>query len=281
MGENYIYISKQAMTIFPENNEEIKYKSSFNFDNDFSKMDFNLNPYMEYISKENAILETDKNINFFPLNQFELPYKEEKKPNTIFLIKKRIFKVEYPLKDLRCGTTKCFELNEDDESNFIKKKRSKKRQNRYTYKDLIQQKIKRNFFNGYLVIKLNKILKTIKSGLLFKKFPKRFTNNVSKNDNKRILLMTLGEIIKDKNLYKNDLKIYEHNLKVINELKEEKSKINEILDTKNYYETYEDYLNSDEYKINIEKIKQKYKGKNEYIKKYICLSKHFLELFEL
>lgn len=281
MGENYIYISKQAMTIFPENNEEIKYKSSFNFDNDFSKMDFNLNPYMEYISKENAILETDKNINFFPLNQFELPYEEEKKPNTIFLIKKRIFKVEYPLKDLRCGTTKCFELNEDDDSNFIKKKRSKKRQNRYTYKDLIQQKIKRNFFNGYLVIKLNKILKTIKSGLLFKKFPKRFTNNVSKNDNKRILLMTLGEIIKDKNLYKNDLKIYEHNLKVINELKEEKSKINEILDTKNYYETYEDYLNSDEYKINIEKIKQKYKGKNEYIKKYICLSKHFLELFEL
>jgi hypothetical protein len=281
MGENYIYISKQAMTIFPENNEEIKYKSSFNFDNDFSKMDFNLNPYMEYISKENAILETDKNINFFPLNQFELPYEEEKKPNTIFLIKKRIFKVEYPLKDLRCGTTKCFELNEDDESNFIKKKRSKKRQNRYTYKDLIQQKIKRNFFNGYLVIKLNKILKTIKSGLLFKKFPKRFTNNVSKNDNKRILLMTLGEIIKDKNLYKNDLKIYEHNLKVINELKEEKSKINEILETKNYYEIYEDYLNSDEYKINIEKIKQKYKGKNEYIKKYICLSKHFLELFEL
>jgi len=281
MGENYIYISKQAMTIFPENNEEIKYKSSFNFDNDFSKMDFNLNPYMEYISKENAILETDKNINFFPLNQFELPYEEEKKPNTIFLIKKRIFKVEYPLKDLRCGTTKCFELNEDDESNFIKKKRSKKRQNRYTYKDLIQQKIKRNFFNGYLVIKLNKVLKTIKSGLLFKKFPKRFTNNVSKNDNKRILLMTLGEIIKDKNLYKNDLKIYEHNLKVMNELKEEKSKINEILDTKNYYETYEDYLNSDEYKINIEKIKQKYKGKNEYIKKYICLSKHFLELFEL
>lgn len=281
MGENYIYISKQAMTIFPENNEEIKYKSSFNFDNDFSKMDFNLNPYMEYISKENAILETDKNINFFPLNQFELPYEEEKKPNTIFLIKKRIFKVEYPLKDLRCGTTKCFELNEDDESNFIKKKRSKKRQKRYTYKDLIQQKIKRNFFNGYLVIKLNKVLKTIKSGLLFKKFPKRFTNNVSKNDNKRILLMTLGEIIKDKNLYKNDLKIYEHNLKVINELKEEKSKINEILDTKNYYETYEDYLNSDEYKINIEKIKQKYKGKNEYIKKYICLSKHFLELFEL
>ena len=281
MGENYIYISKQAMTIFPENNEEIKYKSSFNFDNDFSKMDFNLNPYMEYISKENAILETDKNINFFPLNQFELPYEEEKKPNTIFLIKKRIFKVEYPLKDLRCGTTKCFELNEDDESNFIKKKRSKKRQKRYTYKDLIQQKIKRNFFNGYLVIKLNEILKTIKSGLLFKKFPKRFTNNVSKNDNKRILLMTLGEIIKDKNLYKNDLKIYEHNLKVMNELREEKSKINEILDTKNYYETYEDYLNSDEYKINIEKIKQKYKGKNEYIKKYICLSKHFLELFEL
>ena len=89
MGENYIYTSNQAMTIFPENNEEIKNKSSFNFDNDFSKMDFNLNPYMEYISKENAILETDKNINFFPLNQFELPYKEEKKTKYYFFDKKK------------------------------------------------------------------------------------------------------------------------------------------------------------------------------------------------
>ena len=92
--------------------------------------------------------------------------------------------------------------------------------------------------------------------------------------------MTIGEIIKEKDLYKGSLKNYEHNLKVLNEIEKEKTKINDILLKKTFNEEYEDYLNSNEYKIKIEKIKQNYKGKDEYIKKYICLSRHFLELFQ-
>ena len=91
--------------------------------------------------------------------------------------------------------------------------------------------------------------------------------------------MTLGQIFTMKSLYNNDLKNCEHNLKVINILKKETSKVNEILEKKKYCELYQDYLNSNEYNIKINKIMQKYKGKNDYIKRYIYFSRHFMELF--
>ena len=268
------------MNLFPEDNEEIEDKFSINFERCLSNTNLILNFYKEFNPMEKANISIDKNINLFPLNQFEPLYEGEKiKPN-ILSIKKRIFNVVYPLKDKGNESTQYMELNEDDDSNFNVKKRSKIRQCRFTYKDLIEQKIKRNFFNGYLVKKLNAILKSENFELYFKKFPKCFTNNVSKTDNSKFLYMTIGEIIKEKDLYKGSLKNYEHNLKVINEIEKEKTKINDILLNKTFNEEYEDYLNSNEYKIKIEKIKQNYKGKDEYIKKYICLSRHFLELFQ-
>ena len=268
------------MNLFPEEDEEIEDKFFINFDTSLSKTNLILNSFKDINSREKAIISVDKNINLFPLNEFEPLYEGEKiKPN-IISVKKRIFSVVYPLKDKGNESTQCMELNEDDDSNFKVKKRSKIRQCRFTYKDLIEQKIKRNFFNGYLVKKLNAILKSENFELYFKKFPKCFTNNVSKTDNSKFLLMTLGDIIKEKVLYKGSLKNYEHNLKVLNEIEKEKTKINDILLKKTFNEEYEDYLNSNEYKIKIEKIKQNYKGKDEYIKKYICLSKHFLELFQ-
>ena len=270
------------MNLFPEEDEEIEDKFFINFDTSLPKTNLILNSFKDINSREKAIISVDKNINLFPLNEFEPLYEGEKiKPN-IISVKKRIFSVVYPLKDKGNESTQCMELNEDDDSdsNFKVKKRSKIRQCRFTYKDLIEQKIKRNFFNGYLVKKLNAILKSENFELYFKKFPKCFTNNVSKTDNSKFLLMTLGDIIKEKVLYKGSLKNYEHNLKVLNEIEKEKTKINDILLNKTFNEEYEDYLDSNEYKIKIEKIKQNYKGKDEYIKKYICLSKHFLELFQ-
>ena len=269
------------MNLFPEDNEEIEDKFSINFERCLSNTNLILNSYKEFNPIEKANISIDKNINLFPLNEFEPLYEGEKiKPN-IISVKKRIFSVVYPLKDKGNESTQCMELNEDDDSdsNFKVKKRSKIRQCRFTYKDLIEQKIKRNFFNGYLVKILNAILKSENFELYFKKFPKCFTNNVSKTDNSKFLLMTLGDIIKEKVLYKGSLKNYEHNLKLLNEIEKEKTKINYILLNKTFNEEYQDYLNSNEYKIKIEKIKQNYKRKDEYIKKYICLSKHFLELF--
>ena len=148
------------MNLFPEEDEEIEDKFFINFDTSLSKTNLILNSFKDINSREKAIISVDKNINLFPLNEFEPLYEGEKiKPN-IISVKKRIFSVVYPLKDKCNESTQCMELNEDDDSNFKVKKRSKIRQCRFTYKDLIEQKIKRNFFNGYLVKKLNAILKS-------------------------------------------------------------------------------------------------------------------------
>jgi len=269
-------MSKQIMHSFPEETEEID-DNSLIFETISLKKNLGFSYYKEYNTRENSIIKIDRNINLFPLNQFDFPYEEEKKSN-LFLVKKRIFKVEYPLKDMKYDLTDSLELNEEDDSECGKKKRSKERQNRYTYKDLIEQKIKRSFCNGYLIKNLNYIIKKEKLDLLFKKFSQCFTNNVTKEDNNNILNMTLGQIFEEKNLYKKDLKNWEHNLKVINELRKEKSKANEIL-KKKYCELYKDYLNSNEYNIKINKIMHKYKGKNDYIKRFIYFSRHFIELF--
>ena len=59
----------------------------------------------------------------------------------------------------------------------------------------------------------------------------------------------------------------------------EESEINKILNTKKISELYEDYLNSNEYRNKIKKLKEKHKSQNDYIKKYIAFSKRFLEQF--
>ena len=225
--------------------------------------------FIKNLKEEKSLIKT---INPELMNLGLNPYKENKKHGKIFFTRKKRFKVVYPEK---------YKGNKEDDFSFSKKKRSKIRQRRFTYKDLIEQKIKRNFCNKYLIKKLNDILKSEKSDLLFKKFSRCFITNVSKEDNDNILNMTLIQIFKEKKLYKKDLKNYLINLKVIDKLKTRKTKVNEILDNKKYFELYKEYLNSNEYQINIDKIKQKYKGKNEYIKRFNYFSKNFLELFKI
>ena len=191
------------------------------------------------------------------------------------LKKKRIFKVIYPRKDN--SINKC--LSEEDNYDFNKKERSKEKKGRYYYRDNILQKIKRNVFNVYIIKHLNNILKKEESNLLFDLFPQKFVNNVSKELNKKILDMTLIEIFKTKDLYKdNKINKYYYNLNIINSIKNKNSKINDLLEKK-YIEHYKDYLNSDEYKNKINEIKEKYKEDIKYIKKYEAISKQYIELF--
>jgi hypothetical protein len=191
------------------------------------------------------------------------------------LKKKRIFKVIYPRKDN--SINKC--LSEEDNYDFNKKERSKEKKGRYYYRDNILQKIKRNFFNVYIIKHLNNILKKEELNLLFDLFPQTFVNNVSKELNKKILDMNLKDVFKTKDLYKgNKINKYYYNLNIINSIKDKNSKINELLEKK-YIEHYKDYLNSDEYKNKINEIKEHYKKDIKYIKKYISISKHYIELF--
>lgn len=192
---------------------------------------------------------------------------DEPKKAQIFANKK-IFNVIYPdinENNLEKRSESDESLSEkEDYSEYLKKKRSKNKQNRYTNKHEILKNISRNFFNTYLINFLNKTLKGKGNFPLIKKFPSCLVSNVTEKFMCETLNMTLGQILSKIGITYTDI---------------EESEINKILNTKKISELYEDYLNSNEYRNKIKKLKEKHKSQNDYIKKYIAFSKHFLEQF--
>ena len=163
---------------------------------------------------------------------------------------------------------------------MLSMKRSNTRKPRRENRDNIRKKIKRGFLNSSLIKNLNDILKSIGNPLFFEKFPQNFVSDVVKQSNKEILNLSLNEIFEKKELYKKeDYPHYYHNLKVVkNEEVKKNIVMRKILDKK-YYELFDEYINSNEFKIDeINRLKNN--GMNdEYIDKYLCLSKHFIEFF--
>ena len=141
-------------------------------------------------------------------------------------------------------------------------------------------KIARKFCNKYLIKKINKILKKIKCPPYFEKFQKNLVLNIATKNYKKHLDLTLEEIFSKKKLYEiknkgNNFKNYYHNLIALNKLKSvefkyviEKTEINNIL-KKKFHDLFQDYLNSDEFKEQIEEMKNDVNEySNDYIYKY-------------
>ena len=113
----------------------------------------------------------DYNINLFPFDNFcntsvsksATRTKQDEPKKAHIVANKKIFNVIYP--DINENNLeKRFESDEslsekEDYSEYLKKKRSKNRQNRYTNKDEILQNISKNFFNKYLIKILKRNLK--------------------------------------------------------------------------------------------------------------------------
>ena len=200
--------------------------------------------------------------------------------------KKKYFKVIYPQKYSLFNKTNKLEFNliaEKDELNLLGNKRLSYRRQRKDNKDNIRTKIKRGFFNSALINKLNDKLKSIGSTKYFMKFPQNFVSDISQKRNKEIVNMTLRDIFEKKELYKQENEIgfenYLHNLKVIqSEIIKDNSEFKKILN-KTFRELYEEYINSDEFKIGeIGRLKE-HKMEDDYIKKYIYLSRELIEFF--
>ena len=200
--------------------------------------------------------------------------------------KKKYFKVIYPQKYSLFNKTNKLEFNliaEKDELNLLGNKRLSYRRQRKDNKDNIRTKIKRGFFNSALINKLNDKLKSIGSTKYFMKFPQNFVSDISQKRNKEIVNMTLREIFEKKELYKQENEIgfenYLHNLKVIqSEIIKDNSEFKKILN-KTFRELYEEYINSDEFKIvEIGRLKE-HKMEDDYIKKYIYLSRELIDFF--
>ena len=95
--------------------------------------------------------------------------------------------------------------------------------------------------------------------------------------------MTLQEVFENEELYflkdKLALNNYLHNMK---NLQDEEIKENEefkIILNENISELYEEYINSDEFKISEINRLKKYKMQDRYIAKYINLAKNLIEFF--
>ena len=95
--------------------------------------------------------------------------------------------------------------------------------------------------------------------------------------------MTLGEIFCKKELYlpenEEGLNNYLYNLKVIkSEEVEENDEFKKILN-KTIRKLYEEYINSEEFKVEeINRLKEK-KMKDEYIERYITLARYLITFF--
>jgi len=163
------------------------------------------------------------------------------------------------------------------------KKRFRDRRPRRENQDNIRRKIKRGFFNNALINKLNDKLRSIGIIKYFEKFPHHFVNDVNQKKNKRILGMTLQEIFETKELYsfkdKVNLDNFLHNIELVkNEEIKENEELNMILN-KTIFQLYEEYINSDEFKISEINRLKKNKMQDEYITKYIILAKNLNEFF--
>ena len=234
-------------------------KDSYEDDNIFSnpssdyigRFDYSLN-YFEY----NIDLNFEPDLSFyeslFKNKIFNVVYREREEENDYPLIEKEIFKKRNPENS---------------------KTKTRRRDNR----DNIRKKIKRAFFNSFLIPKINTLLRNKDIDSSFANFQNAFVINVNKKTNKELKDMTIKEIFEKKELYQeSELKYYYHNLKLVKteeilEIKELKNILN-----KTYQEIFEEYLNSKEFKINeINRLKKKFE--DDYIKKYIYLAKHFIE----
>jgi hypothetical protein len=168
---------------------------------------------------------------------------------------------------------------EKEKENLIGKKRQRARKED---KDDIRVKIKRAFYNISLRNKLNNKLKSIGSKKYFEKFPKYFASDPNKKRNKEILNMTLNQIFEKKELYNYEDDCgktkYLHNLKTVqNEEIKKNEEFQKILN-KTFRELFEEYINSDEFKIDeINRLKKK--NRDEYIKKYKELAENLIEFF--
>ena len=169
-----------------------------------------------------------------------------------------------------------------EEEKFLQNKRCKERRPRKDYNDNIRVKIKRRFLNHALKDKLNNILKKFGCRKCFDFFPKKFSSDIDKVRNKRILNMTLNEIYMNKELYKLEeeegLSKYNRNLDAIksNEIKNNE-KLKKIFN-KTFSQLYEEYINSDVF--NIDEINRLKKNNgNDYIERYKILSKNLIYFF--
>ena len=165
-----------------------------------------------------------------------------------------------------------------DDDTFIQRKRFPTKRRRRENKDNILKKIKRGFLNNALLKIINMSIKKNNGRFFFEKFQLYFISDVSKKTNKMLINMTLEEIYRKKELYhEKELKYYYRNLNLVKSKEIQENKELKNILSKKYYELFEEYINSKEFKIDeINRLKNN-NMEESYIKRYIYLARNFIK----
>jgi hypothetical protein len=261
-------------------NDFISNKSDIIFFSEKTKSNSILPPMISSYSILSFIEEEEENRNDNHLFYLDTPLEKENE-------RQPYFKVVYPKDDLlltkinRTENISILIKEEEEEKPFLGKKKLLNAKTRKDNQDNMRKKIKRGFFNTSLIKFLNELLRSIGSHKYFRKFPHNFINDVHQERNKKIFVMKLGEVLVEKKLYIHEensgFNNYSHNLKVVqSEEIKENEEFKKILD-KTIRELYEEYINSDEFKIGEINGLRKKEMTDEYIERYIYLANHFTE----
>jgi hypothetical protein len=263
-------------------NDFISNKSDIIFFSEKTKSNSILPPMISSYSILSFIEEEEENRNDNHLFYLDTPLEKENE-------RQPYFKVVYPKDDsLLNKITRTENISilireeeEEVEKPFLGKKKLLNVKTRKDNQDNMRKKIKRGFYNTSLIKFLNELLKSIGTKKYFEKFPHNFVNDVNQKRNKKIFGMTLREVLVEKKLYIHEensgFNNYSHNLKVVqSEEIKENEEFKKILD-KTIRELYEEYINSDEFKIGEINGLRKKEMTDEYIERYIYLANHFTE----
>ena len=151
--------------------------------------------------------------------------------------------------------------------------------------DLKRKKIKSNF-NRNLIIWLNNLLKGLNIHKKFFNFSQVYITDVTKEFNKRVMIMTLKEHILDdsfkydKNMRNKDIKCYESNKKTISYLENKYDNSVEIMVVlnKKVKDIYIEYFQSTIFEKSIERLIKK-DNTAEYIYNYRQVANDFVDYY--
>ena len=176
------------------------------------------------------------------------------------------------------------------EKNKKSRKKTKEKKKRKEKPDDIRKKIKSRFLKT-IKNRVNQMLKIAKSEEYFDFLPQCFICNISKQKNKSIINMTFKELMsqkffeeekKDKKKISPDKKKYDNNVRVLKYLENneeicKKSNFN-VIGNMTFKELFREYLKSEEFEKEIEKLKEEQNNDN-YIIEYIIKAYNFINYF--
>lgn len=162
----------------------------------------------------------------------------------------------------------------------IHKRIEKKVMKRKEKPDDIRKKIKSRFFKT-IKNKINKMLENAKSKMYFDYLPQSFIIDVSRQTNKSIINMSYRELLLYECVYNYiDYQKYEHNIEVVDYLDKnvdicKNSHFNKIGEMK-IHDIFKGYLENEDFKLELENLKNKEFENDEYIYRYKELAENLI-----